>query len=63
MLVSWGHNIIAGVNRVIDSVGESRSDLSIFHALAERLGIGSEMAGAPRDWLERIFTPLTNRGV
>ncbi|HXA95452.1 MAG TPA: molybdopterin-dependent oxidoreductase [Candidatus Dormibacteraeota bacterium] len=63
MLVSWGHNIIGGVNRVIDPVGESRSDLSIFQALAERLGIGSEMAGAPRDWLERIFTPLTRRGV
>jgi anaerobic selenocysteine-containing dehydrogenase len=63
MLVSWGHNIIGGVNRVIEPVGESRSDLLIFQQLADRLGIGPEMAGAPRDWLERIFTPLTNRGV
>src|SRR5258705_6742455 len=63
MLVSWGHNIIGGVNRVIEPVGESRSDLLIFQQLADRLGIGPEMAGAPRDWLERIFTPLANRGV
>ena len=63
MLVSWGHNIIGGVNRVIEPVGEARSDLLIFQQLADRLGIGPEMAGAPRDWLSRIFTPLTRRGV
>jgi len=63
MLVSWGHNIIGGVNRVIEPVGEARSDLWIFQQLADRLGIGPEMAGAPRDWLSRIFTPLTMRGV
>lgn len=63
MLVSWGHNIIGGVNRVIEPVGEARSDLWIFQQLADRLGIGAEMAGAPRDWLSRIFTPLTGRGV
>jgi len=63
MLVSWGHNIIGGVNQVIEPVGESRSDLWIFQRLAERLGIGPEMAGAPRDWLSRIFTPLSRHGV
>ncbi|MEX2221468.1 MAG: molybdopterin-dependent oxidoreductase [Candidatus Rokuibacteriota bacterium] len=63
MLVSWGHNIIGGVNRVIEPVGEARSDLWIFQQLADRLGIGPEMAGAPRDWLSRIFTPLERHGV
>jgi anaerobic selenocysteine-containing dehydrogenase len=63
MLVSWGHNIIGGVNPVIEPVGEARSDLWIFQRLAERLGIGTEMAGAPRDWLSRIFTPLERQGV
>src|SRR5260370_38437749 len=62
MLVSWGHNIIGGVNRVIEPVGESRSDLLIFQQLADRLGIGPEMAGAPRGWLAPIFTPLPNPG-
>ncbi|MGA8610211.1 MAG: molybdopterin-dependent oxidoreductase [Xanthobacteraceae bacterium] len=63
MLVSWGHNIIGGVNPVIDPVGESRSDLWIYQQLAKRLGFGEAMAGTPRDWLKRIFAPLEARGV
>jgi anaerobic selenocysteine-containing dehydrogenase len=63
MLVSWGHNIIGGVNPVIAPVGESRSDLWIYQQLAVRLGFGEEMAGTPRQWLDRIFTPLTAKGV
>lgn len=63
MLVSWGHNIIGGVNRAIEPVGEARSDLWIFQQLAERLGFGAEMAGTPREWLKRIFAPLEAKGV
>ena len=63
MLVSWGHNIIGGVNRAIEPVGEARSDLWIFQQLAERLGFGAEMAGTPREWLKRIFAPLEAEGV
>jgi anaerobic selenocysteine-containing dehydrogenase len=63
MLVSWGHNIVGGVNQVIEPMGESRSDLWIFQQLAERLGLGAEMGGTPRDWLKRIFTPLERAGV
>src|SRR5260370_13037766 len=63
MLVCRGEYISGGLNREIEPVGESRSDLLIFQQLADRLGIGSEMAGAPRDWLERLFTPLANPGV
>jgi len=63
MLVSWGHNIIGGVNQVIEPLGEARSDLWIFQQLAERLGIGAEMNGTPREWLKRIFTPLERAGV
>ncbi len=63
MVVSWGHNIIGGVNPVIAPVGEARSDLWIFQQLAERLGFGHEMAGTPRHWLHRIFTPLERKGV
>ncbi len=62
-LVSWGHNIIGGVNPVVEPVGEARSDLWIYQRLAERLGIGEEMAGTPRDWLERILAPLAENGV
>ncbi len=63
MLVSWGHNIIGGVNAVIEPVGEARSDLWIYQELAKRLGFGEKMAGTPREWLKRIFTPLEANGV
>lgn len=63
ILVSWGHNVIGGVNPVVDPVGEARSDLWIFQQLADRLGIGEEMAGTPKEWLKRIFAPLEGRGV
>lgn len=62
-LVSWGHNILGGVNPVIAPVGESRSDLWIFQQLADRLGIGAEMAGSPREWLRRIMGPMEEKGV
>jgi anaerobic selenocysteine-containing dehydrogenase len=63
MLVSWGHNIIGGVNPAIEPVGEARSDLWIYQQLALRLGIGDEMSGSPREWLKRIFSPLEANGV
>jgi anaerobic selenocysteine-containing dehydrogenase len=62
-LVSWGHNILGGVNPAISPVGESRSDLWIVQQLADRLGIGSEMAGTPREWLRRIMSPMEENGV
>ena len=63
LLVSWGHNILGGVNQVIQPVGEARSDLWIFQQLADRLGIGREMAGTPREWLKRLLKPLEENGV
>lgn len=63
LLVSWGHNIIGGVNPVISPVGEARSDLWIFQELAKRLGIGDEMAGSPREWLQRMLKPMEAQGL
>jgi anaerobic selenocysteine-containing dehydrogenase len=63
MLVSWGHNILGGVNPAIEPVGEARSDLWIYQHLAERLGFGEAMAGKPHQWLKRIFKPLEAHGV
>ncbi len=34
MVVSWGHNIIGGVNPVIAPVGEAPPDLWVFQRLA-----------------------------
>jgi anaerobic selenocysteine-containing dehydrogenase len=63
ILVSWGHNIIGGVNPVIEPVGESRSDLWICQQLADRLGVGEQMAGSPREWLKRILAPMEASGL
>lgn len=62
-LVSWGHNILGGVNPAIDPLGESKSDLWIVQQLADRLGFGAEMAGTPREWLRRIMSPMEASGV
>lgn len=62
-LVSWGHNILGGLNPAIEPLGESRSDLWIVQQLADRLGIGPDMAGTPREWLERILRPMERNGV
>ena len=61
-LVSWGHNILGGVNPAIDPVGELRSDLWIVQQLADRLGVGEEMAGTPREWLRQIMRPMEAKG-
>jgi anaerobic selenocysteine-containing dehydrogenase len=61
VLVSWGHNVIGGVNAVIDPVGESRSDLWIYQQLADRLGFGEEMAGTPYEWIRRLLAPLVDQ--
>jgi anaerobic selenocysteine-containing dehydrogenase len=63
VLVSWGHNIIGGVNPTVAPRGETRSDMWIFQQLALRLGFGEDMAGSPREWLKRILAPLENHGV
>ena len=62
-LVSWGHNILGGVNAVVPPLGQSRSDLRIYQDLANRLGLSEDMAGTPRQWLERIMAPLAQNGV
>jgi anaerobic selenocysteine-containing dehydrogenase len=63
VLVSWGHNIIGGVNPTVAPRGETRSDMWIFQQLALRLGFGEDMAGSPREWLKRILAPLESHGV
>jgi anaerobic selenocysteine-containing dehydrogenase len=63
IVVSWGHNWIGPVNKAIEPLGESRSDLRIVQDLAARLGLGNEMEGTPREWLRRIFRPMEEAGL
>ncbi len=63
ILVSWGHNWIGPVNKVIEPLGEARSDLRIVQDLATRLGLEDRMAGTPREWLTRVLAPMERAGL
>ena len=51
------HRVIVMQHKCIEPLGESRSDFSIFLALAQRLGLGSVFAeGSDElDWCQRLF--------
>jgi len=63
MVVSWGHNWIGPVNKAIEPLGKSKSDLQIVQELSKRLGLAKEMEGSPREWLKRIFSPMEKSGL
>ncbi len=63
IVVSWGHNWIGPVNKAIEPLGETRSDLKIVQDLSERLGLGNQMAGSAREWLKRILEPMESVGL
>jgi len=60
---SFWHNFVGPVNPAIEPVGESKPDFEIYQGLAERLGIGDEMAGTADDWLKKIIAPLRADGI
>lgn len=55
LVSSWGHAHLAWQNRAIDPIGEARTDLEIFQALADRLGFGAEMVGSAENWSRRLL--------
>lgn len=63
IVVSWGHNWIGPVNKAIEPLGESKSDLLIAQELAKKLGLKKEMEGTPREWLKRVFQPMERAGL
>lgn len=63
ILVSWGHNWIGPVNKVIEPMGETKSDLRIVQELASRLDLEEEMAGTTREWLKRLLQPMEKAGL
>lgn len=63
VVVSWGHNWIGPVNKVIEPLGECKSDLHIVQELAGRLGLSNEMAGMTQEWLKRLLQPMEKAGV
>jgi len=59
---SYGHQWLGPVNRVIEPLGEARTDLEIFQGLAERLGMAG-MEGSATQWLRRLAAPLEPLGI
>ena len=63
IVVSWGHNWIGPVNKAIEPLGESKSDLQIAQELSKKLGLEEQMKGTPREWLKKIFQPMEKAGL
>ncbi len=58
LVVAYGHNWVGANQRVVEPLGEVRSDVEIYQGLARRLGFGDALAGAPALWADRILGPL-----
>jgi anaerobic selenocysteine-containing dehydrogenase len=63
VVTDWWHSYFGYVRPVIPPRGEARSDLFIFQGLADRLGFGDAMAGAPGEWISRLIAPMRGYGV
>ncbi|UOF91739.1 molybdopterin-dependent oxidoreductase [Fodinisporobacter ferrooxydans] len=51
------------MNPVISRIGDTKPDLEIWQELANRLGFGAEMAGSPKEWIDRAFGKLKEYGI
>jgi anaerobic selenocysteine-containing dehydrogenase len=62
-LPSYGHQWMQLMQPVISPQGESRSDLAILQALADRLGFGADMAGSPAFWIDQLTSTFRHQGI
>lgn len=64
VLGAYGHHYLGVSKPVVPPPGESRSDLAIVQALANRTGLDDVVAGSPREWKRRLVNPkLAPHGV
>jgi anaerobic selenocysteine-containing dehydrogenase len=64
LLGAYGHHHIGEARPVVPPPPEVKSDLQIFQALAERVGLGDVMAGSAADWKARLLGDgLRARGI
>lgn len=59
---SWHNSIILG-EKVIEPLGETKSDQQIFTELAHRMGLGEHFNRTEEEWLEYALKPLQKHGV
>ena len=62
-LPSYGHLYMQLMRPVVDPLGESRSDLTIFQQLADRLGFGADMAGSPAYWIDQLTSSFRQQNI
>ena len=55
LVSAYGHHWLGLTQKVIEPVGESRTDGEIFQGLAARLGLGDALAGTPDEWMARLL--------
>jgi anaerobic selenocysteine-containing dehydrogenase len=64
LLGAYGHGHIGVSQPVVPAPPGVKTDLEIIQALAERVGLGRELAGSARDWKRRLVEPrLSLHGV
>jgi anaerobic selenocysteine-containing dehydrogenase len=62
VVASYGHNYVGPVNRVVEPVGECRSEFHMFHALAARFPFAARFRRPAAEWLEDICSPILAQG-
>ena len=62
VVASYGHNYVGAVNRVIEPVGECRSEFWMFQELARRFAFAKAYCRGLEDWQEVLCAPLRNQG-
>lgn len=60
---SYGTPFVCPINKVIEPVGESKSDFEIYQLLAGKLGFGDKLKGSPDEWIEKLMGPLKKQGI
>jgi anaerobic selenocysteine-containing dehydrogenase len=59
---AYGHHWIGEVRPVVEPPPGVRTDHEILRGLAERTGLGPELAASPEEWKRRLLAPVAERG-
>jgi anaerobic selenocysteine-containing dehydrogenase len=59
---SYWHNMVQPVKPVVGRLGEEKTDLEIFAALAARVGLGESFPADPAGFLKQLVSPLAEEG-
>lgn len=62
VVASYGHNFLGAVNKVMEPVGQCRSQFDIYQELARRFPFAGEFVKPLDDWLKIICRPFLDKG-